>query len=860
MAVRRIGPYEITGHLGSGGMDEVYRARDPRLQRDVAIKVLPTHLGRDPERLLRFQREARLLAALNHPNIGAIYGIEETDGTQGLVLELIEGDTLKDVIEQRRSRGGTMAIEQVVVIARQIAMALDAAHERGIVHRDLKPANVKVTPDGTVKVLDFGLGKGTAAASDTVMQDSTITSDGTLPGSILGTAAYMSPEQARGAVTDKRTDIWAFGCVLFEMLTGSRPFAGDTWSDTLARVIEREPEWALLSPGTTPPLRRLVRRCLQKDARRRLRDIGDALLDLDEALHSDAEPPGAVSVAARPARDVHLQRLTDSVGIAAAPAVSPDGKMVAFVSAAGGRRHVFVRLLAGGAPLQITRGNVDCEAPRWLPDSTALLYYSPGADAGPGCVWRVSALGGPARRVGPAISGADVSHDGRRLALFREAGEGADLVIMDLDGSNPRPILALEPECFHGEPRWSPDDELVAFRTQNIRFDSQLEIVAAGGGGRRALACVPWVRGHAWIPDGSGLAYRSSAGSTLAYPPTNNLRMVAVAGRHDRQLTFGDVSYFEPDVHASGRLFASRVRSRSDVWRFPIAGTPIENVQQAVRITRQTGQIQTPTVSPDGRQMAYVSDNGGHSNLWLAAIDGSSVEQITFETDPAVTVGVPAWSPSGRQIVFVRAQAEPLSPGLDLAIIDADGSGQRLLQRDGLAPSWDAAGRWVYFTRSTGMAARVDVETGAVKDVPGPIGEHWSVAPTGDARFCTRPSSYVRASVGYTEISRFAGDDVPRETLARVPSVRVPLSPRIHLHPSVSPDRKWLAMPLLDGTTANVGILPTGGGPMRQITDFGERSVFIARWVAWSPDSHFLYAAVADTDADIVVLDGLIDR
>ncbi len=284
-AATRIGPYEIQALLGAGGMGEVYRARDTKLGRDVAIKILPQVFTSDPERLARFEREARMLAALNHPHIGAIYGVEDAESVHALVLELVEGDTLTE-----RLRRGPVPVTDALTIACQIAEALESAHERGIVHRDLKPGNVKITPDGAVKVLDFGLAKAVVsdAAGPDPSQSPTVTLNGTLNGAILGTAAYMSPEQARGKTIDKRTDIWAFGCVLYEMLTGCRAFPGDTASDTIAAILEREPRWDGLPDVTPAAVRHLLRRCLEKDPKRRLRDIGDARLELDEALSSAA--------------------------------------------------------------------------------------------------------------------------------------------------------------------------------------------------------------------------------------------------------------------------------------------------------------------------------------------------------------------------------------------------------------------------------------------------------------------------------------------------------------------------------------------------------------------------------------------
>ena len=284
-AGRRLGAYEVQARIGAGGMGEVYRARDTKLGRDVAIKILPQLFTSDPGRLARFEREARVLASLNHPHIGAIYGLEDVDGVPALVLELVNGETLADRIAR-----GPIPPHETLRIARQMADALEAAHEKGIVHRDLKPANIKITPDGVVKVLDFGLAKapsGDTATAD--LQSPTITVGGTREGSILGTAAYMSPEQARGRTADKRADVWAFGVVLYEMLTGRQAFGGETTSDVLAKVIEREPDWTALPASTPPRLRELLRRCGRKDPKTRLQAIGDARIQIEELISGVTE-------------------------------------------------------------------------------------------------------------------------------------------------------------------------------------------------------------------------------------------------------------------------------------------------------------------------------------------------------------------------------------------------------------------------------------------------------------------------------------------------------------------------------------------------------------------------------------------
>jgi eukaryotic-like serine/threonine-protein kinase len=429
----RLGPYEVTAQIGEGGMGEVYRARDAKLKRDVAIKVLPASLSADAARLARFQREAEVLASLNDPHIAAIYGLEEQDGQTALVLELVEGPTLADRIAQ-----GAIPADEALPLAHQIALALEAAHDAGIIHRDLKPANVKVRPDGVVKVLDFGLARTLDPGPRTqdVSNSPTFTSPAmTAMGMILGTAAYMAPEQARGRIVDKRADIWAFGLVLYEMLTGRAAFAGETITDILAAVVTREPDWTAL-PATTPAsIRRLLTRCLEKDPKRRLRDIGDAQLEIEEAIKRGPAAGSPGDSGASPARDAgptRVQKLgwtaagvalaavglvtlamsgvwprvrqtdtrplrvsivhTDGTEVAA-PAISPDGRRVAYRARRDdGMPLLWVRDLASGES-QALPGTEDAVMPFWSPDSRDLGFFAGGV------LKRVSAAGGPVRLV-----------------------------------------------------------------------------------------------------------------------------------------------------------------------------------------------------------------------------------------------------------------------------------------------------------------------------------------------------------------------------------------------------------------------------------------------------------------------------
>ena len=879
----RLGPYEVLALLGAGGMGEVYRARDTKLEREVALKILPPAFTADADRAARFEREARLLASLNHPHIGAIYGFENSGGVPALVLELVEGETLDD-----RVRRGPLPLPEAVAVAQQIGDALDAAHGAGIIHRDLKPSNIKITPEGVVKVLDFGLAKAHAAerAAPDLSMSPTATAAGTNAGAILGTAPYMSPEQARGKALDKRTDIWAFGCVLYEMLTGRPVFRGETLSDTIAAILGREPNWGALPPATPAPLRMLLQRCLEKDQKRRLRDIGDARHWMEDVTTAEASVGAAsarpgrglawllggvalasaafagwllwVSPAEAPARSVQLQRLTDFVGMEESPAISPDGKRVAFVARVGSRRQVWQRLLSGGPPLQITRDDFDHEQPRWTADSGSLIYFVPSAAPGEhGTIFEISVNGGEPRRVAAALGGGDISHDGRRIALFRFEDKEIALVLVTRDGSGGHEVKQVPPQSQYDYPRWSPDDRWIAFQQDDLTgFNKRVFVVsAAPAGDVQEIARGADLGGLAWLPTGSGVVYSSSSGSTVLYPPVFNLRAVERDGTGDRQLTFGDVSYREPDVHASGTLTATRSRMQSDIWRFPVNGSPAENTLRGVRITHQTGQAQTPSVSPDESEVVYLSDSGGHGNLWIARTDGSAVRQLTFEQDPAVSVGVPVWSPAGDEIVFLHTQAGANSQSL----INRDGSGLRRLVPLGIAANWSTDGRWVYYSRSkddTRCIEKAAIAGGPAMSVRCEEAVAPAPTPDGSALYFANYLTTTNGIVDY-EIRRARPETGPSELLARVAGSRVPVSRRLFT-PVLSPDGKWLTMPLTDGLTSNIWVLPTNGEPMRPLTDFGDRSVVIARRVSWSPDSKYLYAAVADTDADIVLFDGLL--
>jgi serine/threonine protein kinase len=437
---QHIGPYRILGPIGAGGMGEVYRAHDSKLGRDVALKTLPREFALDASRLARFRREARTLASLNHPNIAAIYGLEESDGAMHLVLELVEGETLS----------GPMPIDKVLECGLQVAEGLEAAHEKGIIHRDLKPANIKVTPKGRVKILDFGLAKAVWALDNQdlsrIAPVETADNLQTVVGQVLGTPAYMSPEQARGMQVDQRADIWAFGCLLYELLTGKRAFEGATVPETIEGVLERQPDWGALPTKTPGIIRELMRQCMKKDPSGRLAEIADARRIMTRALRRSNRwvaaglTVGALAAAAlggviwfrasSPLSDsskwVQLTRLPDSVN---QPALSPDGRMLAFLRGSNtfiGESELYAKLLPDGEPVQLTHDKTRKMSPAFSPDGSRIAYTALGQNGG-WDTWTVPALGGTPELWLPnaaALTWADPQH-----ILFSQIKSGSHMGI-----------------------------------------------------------------------------------------------------------------------------------------------------------------------------------------------------------------------------------------------------------------------------------------------------------------------------------------------------------------------------------------------------------------------------------------------
>ena len=690
----RLGPYEIVAPLGAGGMGEVYRARDPRLGREVAIKVLPAAMAGDAERMARFQREAQVLASLNHPNIAAIYGLEESSGRSALVMELVEGPTLAERIggsvgaglappsraQQAAPRRNAIPLDEALPIAKQIAEALEAAHERGIVHRDLKPANVKITPAGQVKVLDFGLAKALDKedSASNISNSPTMMTEATQAGVILGTAAYMSPEQARGKKVDKRADIWAFGVVLYEMLTGKQAFHGETLSDTLATILKSEPEWGALSAETPASIRVLLRRCLQKDPSRRLHDIADARIEIEEALAApeqagaaDATAPATTlgrsgvlrlaiglvagmllagagvwlwKLGAPPGPAMRFSAVTNFAGVQAQPALAPDGRSVAFVSNKDGNYDIYVGLISGGSLVRVTNDPNLKARPCWSPDG-ATVAYARLNDSGIWDIWEVPALGGTPRRLILNARDPAWSPDGRSLA-YENVATGT-IWISDPSGQNARQVTPAESPGFEDtQPRFSPNGHELAYVIRLGGPYGELGVVDLESGKVRwlthdeALALSP-----AWAPDSGSIYFASSRGGTM------NIWKIAATGGEPEQITAGQGDDAQLDVSADGkRIVFSTFRENINIVQSDLEAKPGQESPKPLTIDPARNQI-AGVYSPDGKRLAYFSNRKGieREGIWVVNADGSDPVQLV--QDNRVNI-LPRWSPDGEHLVY----------------------------------------------------------------------------------------------------------------------------------------------------------------------------------------------------------------
>ena len=719
---RQLGSHKILSLLGAGGMGEVYRAHDSKLGRDVAIKVVPEALLAIPGRLGRFELEARVLATLNHPHIGAIYGLEESDGVRGLVLELVEGATLAE-----RLASGPLSVQEALDLACQIADALENAHEKGIIHRDLKPANIKITPDGAVKVLDFGLAKVFAIddSRDKGTHTRPIAIEPSREGLIAGTTAYMSPEQARGKTVDKRSDIWAFGCVLYEMLTGQPTFGGDTPSDTIAAILEHKPDWSALPPQTPPNIRRLIERCLEKDVRRRLRDIGDARLEIEEALHPDAivsQPDvrptrrsvwaavglavlmvaigGAVlwqaqrsdAVATNPLQGAKVARLTDFEGAEEHGAISRDGKFVAFVSDRDGSWDAWVSQVGTDKIYNLTKGalrelrNPATRTLGFSPDGSLIALWS--RKAGSGSVdagWAVPTLGGQLQPYLTGIAELDWSPDGKRI-VYHPPAEGDPLFVTAPNEKVGRQIYVGRPGFHNHFPIWSADGTFIYFVHGLPLEESDIWRIRADGGQPERLTF-----------HDSRVAFPTLLNaSTLLYLATDRdgsgpwIHALDLNRRTSRRISTGLEQYTSLSASADGRRIVATIsRSTERLWRVPIEDRVVDE-SRAAPMSVPTARGLSPRIGPG--YVIYRAPKTGRDALWKVAPDGPAME-LWNGVNGRVIEG-PDVAADGQRLAFSVQAGERTQ----LYVMNSDGTGTRRVAEEldiRGAPAWSPDARWL---------------------------------------------------------------------------------------------------------------------------------------------------------------------
>ena len=692
MIGRTIAHYEVTSHLGKGGMGEVYRARDSRLGRDVALKVLPEAFAADAERLARFQREARLLASLNHPHIATIHGIEGDGANRVLVLELVDGEDLA-----QRIATGALPVKEAIAIARQVADAIESAHDQGIVHRDLKPANVVVTPGGVVKVLDFGLAKAIendASNSNLSHSPTLLGSSPTMAGVILGTAAYMSPEQARGKRVDRRADIFAFGCLLFEMLTGRQAFSGETVSDTLAAVLRAEPDWPLLPKDTPRAVVKLLKRCLEKDPRARLRDIGEARITL-EAIERGVEldePAAAVATAPAANKRAWLPWTIAAIALVAAvtsfvlsqrrveptqsspiselsivlpagaslslrgqnpspPMISPDGRRVVFGISSQGGATLYVRSLDQPNAVELP-GTEGAAYPFWSPDSRQIAFFAAGK------LKRVEAGGGPVTAVCNAAlgKGGCWAADG---TIYFAPNYASGIFAVAAAGGEPVAITFADStrgEVSHRFPRMLPDQKHFIYlsRTVSARSGSQgdagIKLKVASTDGKTIKEIMPaesnaiFSNGHLLFTRNGFLVAQKLDTDTFELsgeplPLADHLRNIPGAS-----WSLFDVSSNGTMIYESG----AAVEGNRITW-VDLKGQKLASLGEAA-------QHDDPIrLSPDGTQVAAAifDPRVGTPDVWI--YDVKRNVRTRFTTDPAADNN-PVWSPDGSRIVFASSR------------------------------------------------------------------------------------------------------------------------------------------------------------------------------------------------------------
>jgi len=805
----RFGFYEILSPLGSGGMGEVYRASDAKLGREVAIKVLPERLAEDADALARFEREARAVAALNHPNILGIYDFGKENGVAYAVMELLEGETLRDRLD-----AGAIPVRKAVDYAHQLAVGLAAAHERGIIHRDLKPENVYLTRDGRVKILDFGLAKRIGGSSEGEDTSAPTMSRQTDPGTVMGTVGYMSPEQVRGLAVDSRSDLFAFGAILYEMLSGARAFRRDTASDTMSAILRDDPPELAESGRNIPPaLDRIVRHCLEKNPAERFHSARDIAFDLEAVSTASSSAvsragvkggrrlPASIGLIAAAASGIIAGALLDRAvrrepepalvavrplthsGKDLFPAVSPDGKTMAFASIRDGIVRIWLKQLGTGDEVGLTAG--PDYSPRFSPDGSQLLFVRGQPPFGlptggtRSDLYRVPLIGGSPRKIVALAADADWSPDGKSIAFVRmnDASASSSLFLVSPEGGVPK-LLATWKGRASLQPRFSPDGRRIAVSSVSALSNngSSIEILNSDGTGRKSLPApgsLALISSVAWGPTGRELFFAQAL--QVRFGSSRLLRIDASSGRLT-PLVWLPFEAWTLDSLGSGHLVADSASSRQN-----LAEISLENPSAPPRwLTRGTSNDRQPVFSPDGEWVAFSSNRSGNLDIWEISTKTAALRRMTEDAaddwDPGFTrEGNLIWS-SGR------------TGHLEIWMADPDGGSPRQVTRsatDSENPTATPDG-WILFAQTNTPDAGL-----------------WKIRPDGTGA----------AHVG--------------------PCMNVP---------ETSPDGRWAACPRLDGSTVQTVHVPDATVGKFEIHSAHPRitEVQIGR-TRWSPDGKRLY-------------------
>lgn len=861
-----ISHYTIVRKLGSGGMGDVYLAQDLKLHRLVAIKLLPAEYATDPNRKRRFLQEAHAVSALSHPNIGVIYEIGETAGGDPFIaMEYIEGKTLDE-----RIGGKPLPITEILDLAIEIAEALDEAHGKGITHRDIKPSNLMVTPRGHVKVVDFGLAK----RHDLASSDDSTTHLLTQPGLVIGTAAYMSPEQALGGAIDHRSDLFSFGTVLYQMLTGRLPFAGRSVTETIDQIRHGRPEpVARYNEGVPPELERILRKLHEKEPASRYQSARELEIDLrnlrrDSTSGERIATPGAaprsrrVSLplfvvlgltiallagaafvyrgrAASPAaREVRLQQLTFSPGLESEPALSKDGKYLAYTSDEAGNLDIHVIPTAGGQAIRVTDSAADDAQPSWSPDGSKIAFVSArdrdGRLAMPlgvaslqtyvqgrgGDIFIAPALGGAAVKLASDGYYPSWSPDGTAIAYSTGALGNSDLWVIASNGGEPRRLF--RDESFDYQAAWSPDGTWIAYAAYEFSGEFSLRIVSANGGTPRKLLTEEGViMRPVWSQDGRAILFSRTVASKTNLWKLPLDRDLAVTGPLER-LTLGegnDIDLTGPD--ATGRLAFATVRHGSDIWELTVATGALRQV------TTETVAEDFPDPSPDGKLLALQSTRNGEPSIWTADLEGRLLSRV----GPGLW---PRWSPDGKMLLYT-------SPSPQQVVLHRPGEIERRVIASGLALDWTPDGREVLFETNTSVVA-IDLEGGRAREILRGRG-------AGSTSGVLSPDG---KSLLYQADDPNGVRQVWRLPIGETKPVQVTRGAEEISHPRFHP-RDPDVLVLLENHK-NVLLHSLATGETRRLTNYTDSNLTVD-YPAWSPDGTRIYFTIAKNVGDIFLLD-----